>query len=572
MVNNPKWQKDVVTALLGGMDSGNDPDIVGAGTVSRLRNISVRGGRARSRPRIVKCHDLPAGKIQGAAVFSDRNVLLVSLEGRIYELNPLAWTRVEKTSDTDRNNPNCPRHYYCETVGSIVIQDEQSIPIIYDGDEFRRADENKDEVPVGAMMSFSNGRLAVAVNNRRAVRIGDIRQDEHQSELKFTETYSLLGGGDFAFPSRVTSLTSLPVIDTSTGQGSTIVGCRGRIFSLKTQITSRDAWPDVGFQSEVFPDVGVVGHRAISKANQDLIFRAHDGLRTFRATVSDYESFGLTPISREFHHRMSCDEESFLDDTCIVTFDNRVIFTHSPTVYGNRYINLGLGSYNLDTMSRAGQKSNAVFDGEWDGLQVAEMVTGKLYGSTRCFIIGRDVDGNNGIWEILPEATQRQDGDNPVQEITTAMLPGAGIDAWKALRRCDLYLSGIVDPVHVEVLFRPDRYEYWTQWDSFDVTPSKENGWGREVATYRGPLSTRTPPDNYDPSVQRYLNQGYGFQVLVRFTGRARLDQLHVFSEVILQPSVAVNVENETAAIRSNPPAGQEETSFWFPYTASPHP
>lgn len=569
MVSNPKWTPDFVPAFPTGMDSGKDPDLIPQTSAARLRNVSLRGGRPKSRPRFVKRHDLPVGKIQGAAVFSERGVLLVSLDGRVYEVNPNSWGRVEKTSDSDRNNPNRPRHYFCETVGSMVIQDDQSEPIIYDGDQFRRAKE--DEVPVGAMMAYSNGRLSVAVANRRSVRIGDIRQEEHQSELKFTETYSLLGGGDFAFPSRVTALASLPVIDTASGQGSLCVGCREGFSSLKTQITSRDIWPDVSFATEVFPDVGVVGHRAVAGVNQDLFFIAKDGLRTFRATVSDYESYGLVPISREMAHRTDFNEESFLEDSAVVLFDNRVLFTHSPAKYGNRFINLGLGSLNLDSLARSGQKSPPVFDGEWDGLAIAELVAGEISGQRRCFIVGRDAAGNNAIWEVLPERADRTDGDSPTQEVVTGQLVGAGKNAFKTLRRCDAVFSNIRENLTVQFFFRPDNYPYWVKWDELSVAAPAPGGWGSVQPGYL-PLSTRSVPERFNEQVQKFLHHGHGFQIKVVWTGRAKIELIQLFTEVIPQPSVSINVEGGSPILSNSVPEGQQVESFWFPFSASPHP
>ncbi len=568
-----EWQPDLVGPLIGGMNAGVDPELVPDLQCSFGRNISVRGGRAHSRPRVIKRATLPSGKIQGASAFRDRNVVLIAIEGRIHEMSPSDFSLLEKTSSTDCNNPNRPRVFMCETVGSIAIQDGQSTPIIYDGDQFRRADETKDELPVGWMMNYSNGRLCVVVDNQRAVRVGDIKGDAHQSEFKFTEATMLLGGGDLFFPSKVTSLASIPVIDTSSGQGTTLVGCRDRVFSLKTQVTSRDLWPDVGFQTDFFPSTGVVGDNAVAAVNQDLYFRSGDGLRSIRAAIGDYSSPGLAPISREVGYRFDHDGGELLTDATVVRFDNRLLATHSPICYGNRSIALGLIAYNLDPLSTSGQKSPPVYDGEWDlGVQIAEIVSSGFFGRDRCFVIGRDSTGN-GVWEILREADSVAGvSENPVQEVITRTLPGAGINARKQLMRADLFVSDITTDATFTLYFRSDRYPHWTEWDSFTVPASRGTGWGATKPVFRSPLSSRTPPEVFDSRTGNYLHHGFGFQVRLVWTGKARINFIEVHSKPIQRAGVADNTENQTQTVYADAPAGQESPSFWFQFTHSPLP
>jgi hypothetical protein len=214
------WLADTQATMLDGMNRGREPELLSDQQAHLLRNLSTRGGRVRSRPRLVKRASMPTGLMQGASVFKTNGKILSAVGGRVYEIDPSTWTRVELTG-ADSNNPKKPRVWMCETPGSIIIQDNQARPFIYDGVKFRRSDE--DEVPVGSVMAFGNGRLAVAVNDGLAVRIGDIRQGEHQSEMKFTETYNLLGGGDFAFESPVRALAVLPVVDTGSGQGLSLI-------------------------------------------------------------------------------------------------------------------------------------------------------------------------------------------------------------------------------------------------------------------------------------------------------------------------------------------------------------
>lgn len=565
---NKTWTPEVQSLVIGGADSGSEPELIGSSTAAHLRNVSVRGGRAHSRPRFKKILSLADGKIQGAAAFNDRGLLMTSIDGRVYEVDPLALSVVEKTDASTRGSPNRARHFYCETVGTLIIQDFQAKPLIYDGSTFRQAES--DEVPVGGPMGFSNGRLAVAVNTGRDVRLGDIRDGGvHQSELKFTETYFLTGGGDFSFPSKVTSIRSLPVIDTSTGQGSLIVGCRERVFSLKTQLTSRDMWADVAFQTEFLP-VGITGPTAVTGVNQDLYFRAPDGVRSIRAAVSDLSSPGLTPLSNEMAHRFDHDTDFLLEYASVVLFDNRLFVTHSPMNYGNRAINLGLAVYNFDTISKSGQKSAPVWDGEWDGVQIAEVVVGDFRGSKRMFIVGRDSEGN-GVWEVYAEAKQPIVEETPAQELVTRTFVGGGINDYKALRRCDVWLSGIEADVNLKVYFRSDKYPYWILWDEFDVATTSPDSWAIKNPVHRNPLSTRSAPDDVDGRTNQLLSQGFTFQIRLVWSGVARVDMIQVWTESVGQSGLSDNVENQDESLYEVP-AGHVRQEFWYPHATDPNP
>lgn len=579
------WLADTQATVLDGMNRGREPELISEQQAHTLRNLSTRGGRVRSRPRFVQRAALPAGLLQGGTVFNRTSRLVVSVGGKVFEVDPADWSRVEKSGwlepheaslsqpqkdvliDSRRNSSRQPRVWFCETVASLVIQDGQARPFVYDGDKFRRA--VGDEVPVGRAMAFGNGRLAVVVSSGSDVRLGDIRQAAHQSELKFTETTALHGGGDFSFPSEVTALAVLPVIDTGSGQGSLVVGCRDSVHSLKTQITQRDIWAEVGFQTIMLPSRGIVGANAVVAVNQDLYFRSSDGLRSVRTSTADYDAPGLAPLSAEVRHRFDYDTPFLLGDASVAYFDNRLLCTHSPFCYAGRSLAQGLIALNFDALSGRGQKSPPCFDGEWDGLIVAQIFTGKVHGAERCFILGRDLAGQNGLWETLPEVAEPA-GDEPLQVIETRTLFGDGPGTIKNLRRCDLQFSGIRGGLVCRVYFRPEKYPFWVKWDEFSLAAPAAPPWGRQRPQYRSLLSTRALPEGTDPFSGRLRSASTGFQVRVEFEGFARLDYLQVFQEraetlaYADSPDLAVAVDTFTV------PPDAIDPVFWHAHPVSP--
>jgi hypothetical protein len=557
---------DTQSTLIEGMNQSRDPGLIGEHQAALLRNISVRGGKARSRPRFVKRMNLPTGKLQGLKVFKNAGTLIVGVSGRIYEINPSSWVSEEMTSNSDRNNANCPRHYYETTVSTLVIQDGQSTPFIYDGAQFRRA--KSDEVPVGTAMAYGNGRLAVAIQGGTNVRLGDIRKPGHQSELKFTEWTSLLGGGDISFPG-VKSLSYLPVIDTGSGHGPLIVGCDDAVYTLRTQITQRDLWAEVGFQTVLLPTRGITGASATVAVNQDLYFRSSDGLRSIRTSTSDYEAPGLAPLSVEVRNRIDYDTQSLLGDAQVVLFDNRLLVTHSPFVYSNRSLAQGLIAFNFDSISGRGSKSPPVYDGEWDEMVIADMSTGRIGGTERCFISGRDSDGQNALWELLPE-TYSPVADTVTSVYESRTMFGDSPGTTKRLRRADLWFSNIVGNLSARVYFRPAHYPYWIHWQNFEsVVTGTQNSWSTLRSQRRAPLKTKTPMEDVDPQTGVPYIHAEGFQIRVEWDGIAQLDHAQVWQER-LSDATFTDDELESSPIVVTPPSTAIEPTFWHTHNLSP--
>jgi hypothetical protein len=579
MSDTNDWLADTQATVIDGMNRGREPELISEQQAHFLRNVSTRGGRVHSRPRFVQRAVLPSGLLQGGTVFRSRVVAAVG--GQIWELDPKNWAQTEKTATHPQpplppgapnpkgpNNPKCPRVWFCETPGTLVIQDGQARPWVYDGADFRRAAD--DEVPVGRAMAYANGRLAVAVNGGRDVRLGDIRQPAHQSELKFTETYNLTGGGDFSFPSEVLAMKALPVIDTGSGQGALIVGCSDSVHTLKTQITQRDMWSEVGFQTILLPNRGIVGANAVVAVNQDLYFRSSDGLRSLRTSTADYDAPGLAPLSVEVRHRFDFDTPFLLQDASVVYFDNRLLCTHSPFVYSSRSLAQGLIALNFDSLSSRGQKSAPVYDGEWDGVIIAQAFTGQVQGVERCFILGRDIVGQNGLWELLPEVAEQR-GDEPTQVIESRMLFGDSPGVLKALRRCDAQFSDIRGGLNVRVYFRPEKYPYWVTWDNFTVDSPGPRAWGpRKQPQHRSLLSTRSVPEGVDPATQRPRYVATGFQVRIEWDGYARLDYFQVFQARVPMTPYADNPASGASAEEVAAPPGTYEPTFWHTHPVSP--
>lgn len=547
-------------SVLRGMNSGRAPGLIGTDQMAYLKNWTIRGGRMRVRSRWVRRKTIYEGMPQGFQVFSQTGEMLVSVGGQIIRLDCRNWSMTPLTDNSTRNSSSGLYAYFCETDGSIVIQDGRSWPLVYDGSTFRRfTDEQGDTLPVGTCMAYGSGRLAVAIGNGRLVRIGDIKQNAHQSELEFTETARLLGGGDLAYPERVMALTHVPIVDTSSGKGPLLVGLARRLFSVRTDIPSRDAWANAdGFETEVFNQHGITGHVAHAQVNQDVYFRAVDGLRSVRLTVGDYGSAGATPISREMALRFDRDTEWMLDGCSAAYFDNRLVMTHSPRLLENRRpIHAGVVSLNFDLLSEIGQKSQPAFDGEWSGVAVVQVGTGLVDGERRLFALCREGDANS-IWEMLPDRTARIDvsrgiyaEDAPRAVAETPVYYGDDPNRLMNFDHARLWCKELRGYARVDVKFRMDGATAWTLLDTFRMQSATSTFENPQPTESRGPLTTRRASDAKDATRKTVANRGPGVQLRFEVCGQVQIERWEIAYELATDDHLSAENRTEDADLSS---------------------
>jgi hypothetical protein len=132
----------------------------------------------------------------------------------------------------------------------MVIQDDQSAPIIYNRAESRRAATDGSEVPSSSVGAYGNGRLWVASGSQYAAgdlvgsSSGDAYINRIDAVLKFTENDYLNEGGSFATPTNagpITALSVMSALDTGVGEGDLIVFTRNSAFAT-TVPTDRTVW------------------------------------------------------------------------------------------------------------------------------------------------------------------------------------------------------------------------------------------------------------------------------------------------------------------------------------------
>ncbi len=443
------------------------------------------------------------------------------------------------------NSATLPRVFMQETDGSLVIQDDQSAPIIYDGASARRAKPANNEVPIGAQMAYGNGRLWVATS--RGLVAGDIKTKPFQSELSFTETDFLTGGGAFYIPLKVTGLAFMPVTDTATGLGSLISFTRGNADSIRAEVASRDLWGSLpGFKTEALPGIGAASHHAIVRVNQDLYFRASDGaIRSFRSARLEISSPGNTPISREVSRLLDFESNDMLADSSAIYFDDRLLMTASP-LFGPRgqVVYRDIVSLDVSPLSSNQGKLPPIYDGEWEGAQFVRLIKGEFGGQDRAFAISCDSDGISRLWEITRNGLEDRSSAGVSRIKSCVEYRRFVFSTPNQLKRLDLarvYLSEISGEGTLEVHFRADNAAQWTKWDertfSALITEAAAGSDPHPLKNlhpqFRSAVGTFSAPDGIDAVSLFPVNVGYMFQVRLVWTGSVKIDRLELFANVV---------------------------------------
>jgi len=551
----PGWIPQIFSTCELGVSSAFEPELIPDNQLAWMKNGVARGGKASTRPFLKQRLILPTGVVQGVSYFSIQSgMLIMQIAGHEYRVRISNKSfSYEEIPLSFLNSAAIPEVWMQETVGSIVIQDGQSYPIIYDGSTARRSNVPGEEVPIGRMMAFGNGRLWVAINDNELVA-GDIKTKVFQSELKFTEGQYFSGGGAFYFPFKQVGLAFIPASGAA-GYGALMVFGQSQTQGVRADIASRNLWPDFpGFIQPVLLSNGAISHFSIVEENQDLFWRdGNGGIRSIRSTATaEVSGPGNTPISREVARITDFESVHRLSQCSSINFNNRLLMTASPfiNIYGTTsYKNLI--SLDFAPMSSLAGKAPPAYDGQWEGLNFVRLVQGKFQNIRRAFAITTDDDGLNRLWEITDsgQADLYEVCDNgeavPVNSAVPMVLeyPARAFGdpkRRKRLERCDVYLAGLDGQSELTVYWRADNYQKWSQWDDVsacakttDAAVNSPHAWKNLRKQERPQTKTFSIPDGMNQMTERALHVGFQFQIRIVLRGKGQIFRTVVYASML---------------------------------------
>jgi hypothetical protein len=400
-------------------------------------------------------------------------------------------------------------------------------------------------IPIGSIMCYGNGRLWVANGNE--LYAGDLVGSSTNAEIKFSETIYLTGGGVFMFPSKITGMQFLPGPDTTTGLGDLLIFTRDEIHAIRASVYDRTQWQATpGMQRQIFTGRGAVNFESIIQTDKDLYFRSFEGVRSLAQTL---QSRGVVSFSDslEATRVIAYDTERWLSYAPGILFDGRYLLGGAPKIQkttdnnGNR-----TGRFNyvfskiVSKDFNAGSVVNApvaIYDGEWNGLQICKLVEGLFGRQRRCFAITCDSDGKNALYEItlddysdsLKLSRSASVADTPIKcSVETKRFSfGTPFDV-KSLMRADLGFTDVYKNINWTLKYSPDFINLFYSVQTGTVNNLQET----PVLTTQSPpnlvtgfKTSRTvkPVSLKVDETNRLSNFGYMFQGKIYWEGKAKL-------------------------------------------------
>lgn len=538
-----------------GMDSGTPPALIARDQVALAINTTFREKFPKPRPgmnRVTFTGDnFQTGRWQGASAYvapTGRPALIASIGGKIIRFDLFNNTVTNLSTTSGVSNPsNVPKAWMTQAEQFLPIQNGVNIPIIWDGAVLRRANPvsfGGIELPVGRMMEYNNGRLAVALPDRTSFVMGDLaysRTGNASDLLGFTENQFIDGGGAFVMPSNagfITAMRTVAVMDTTLGQGPLqIFGTNGSA-SFNAPF-DRTQWQNLSsaIESVSMLAPGPTSQEATISVNGDLWYRARDGVRSFMIARRDHSTWVNTPLSHEMDRILDKDDPYLMQFASSVDFDNRLLCTASPyraTTDGEEFGVAWRGLIALDfkPIGSMFDRTQPVWEGIWTGVQILQIIKIDCYGKDRCFIFALDSENQIEVWELSKSALYDLNGVRITWTLETRRMGFQDNgQTLKNLGRTEQWWEKISGTFDWCVNYRPDGYlGGWLQLDCGSVcaTTGMCDGPGCSAPApplmqYRPRKISASPDRSCEPCVDKYFMNGYEFQFKLMMDGQAQL-------------------------------------------------
>jgi hypothetical protein len=575
----PQFVSDGFVSLLGGCNAGLAPTLLPAHQFASGINISCRDGLVRTRPGFVQKKVLGTGLFQGAETYrlNDTDRIVFGLSGVVYVYN-LTTGGIANIGTMDAT---APTFWFAQVDRFMVVQDGINRPLIIHEDAlYRRArnyrhydgsDGTANEIFTGTVTKFGHGRIFTSAihihgndgqpdpttQGRPYFVAGDImKASDPDAVLKFTETTYLNGGGAAGMPSEYGFITGMGFfrnVQSGTGWGPLIVFAKNGVSAFNVHLP-RAGWQNTDFSQILFSDIGTISHRSIVPFNDDLLFRAFDGLRSLRYTTSQVAAgsgaLSSTPISHEVEPWLEMDQLTDLPFSSIAFVNNRMFLTTGGrTGPGFNAIT------SLDTAASYGVSSQPVppaYDGIWTGGQFLQIMRAEVNGD-RVLVALFDNEGTTELW-YLDEAAYLDNNVTPILcRVVTRTFDFGNLRSLKKFSHVDVWVRDLRGDAELTAYYRPEGYALWNGCNTASLTATYGSGAALPQRRYR----IRLAPDSdtvYDPSTGIHVGQGNNFQLCLEWTGALALEKVVVNAVVTTEePGVCCEEFAEAVALVEGP-------------------
>lgn len=444
------------TSFLGGQNAGLEPHLIGETQYWKGVNTSNKNGALRSRPgykhlvniRVtteggivgsdarVRSYEkiFRTGKFQGAGPYvADAGIFIIAIiSGVIFRIEPSTQQAivlpVENQSTalpfdaeeppTQRLNQYQDRHHWTQAGKDFVIFDYPDYPILINGQEARRVDPAKYEIPVAAVVGTYNQNRLFVFSNVHEFTAGDPVGNlaTPNAPITFEEVFApaaAFAGQVFSLGSTninnpITAVGFLPAVDGSTNIGPLFVATKKSLYGYHTEL-ERVQWGQTGFGSLLLDRAGIAGQRAFVSVQKDLWFMGGDGrIRSFSVARGDQQKWARTPLDKEVENWIRFPDKSLAQYTVAAYHNNRIFFTVNPyltsakDLTGQKVLDIafkGMVVLELDAVSGFLQSANPAWAGLWTGINPMELI--EL--DDDMYVFSKDPGSVNTLYRMEPD-------------------------------------------------------------------------------------------------------------------------------------------------------------------------
>lgn len=474
----------------------------------------------------------------------------------------------------DLNPATKEQAWCCQAENFWILQNNQNLPFIYDGATSRRANSNLTvdqgrEIPVGNVMEYAMGRIAVALPDNRTFAIGDLVGSDvpgahgptfRDAPLKFTQNTFLGSGRNFTVPQNaggITAMRAIPTLDAALGQGPLMVFTPSIAFTVQLP-TDETLWAQLAnpIQTVSLITNGSTSQNSTILVNGDIWYRSNDGWRSLVLARRDFNTWANTPVSSEMIRVLAADDPTLLNFASACYFDGRMLMTVSPgrSTFGT--FHRGLIALDLNRVSGLREKLPPAYDGLWTGVNATQMISGNFNGKERCFIFSVNYAGSLELFELLKDGSADELGTETPRitwSVESGLLlsstgqRGAGVFDEKRLENGEVWIDEVFGEVTIKSWFRPVGTACWVPWRNnlnvcavTSLCTDLPTGACQDTTVfkpqYRSRLAFGRTPDTCEEGTRRPAHTSEGFQIRLQITGHCRVRGLRVLGRTVEEP------------------------------------
>jgi len=427
-----------------------------------------------------------------------------------------------------------------------------------------RLNPAKKQMPIGTIMAYAYGRVAVSDKNNN-IYVSDIIYGNGltttSNTQNFTEQTYWAEGGSFTPPANLGLITGMRVMPSLNinvrGQGELVVFCENGSFTLDLS-QNRTTWQLSNIQKVSLIGRGCRSPWSICGVNNDVYFRSDDGWAFYNnAQVDFYNALAFRKISREVQPWVNYDTPWLRQFESAMFFDNRIIATVSPfTISTSSDIGLHRPSRAMivldveqDSKIDPGASLPTKWNGLWEGPQPTQLLTAQINGVQRGFCFSFDADNVNRLYELQNSsvlATGIDDysqvyGSVPIKSFFITkrfdFVPNQGASKFvrKQLVGGEMWVSNLKEQITASCEFRADSYACFNPLlDPIKIglnecTPIASNC--KPVVSQPRYQQIRFPTPDIDKCEsfnQIPLQEGSEFQIKINLTGSCIVDRIRL--------------------------------------------